>query len=145
MLGFTLIEIVIALAIVCVLSAIAVPNFLSMREKAIFDETIKTLRELSGKINLYKMEKDHYPSTLAEAELDDVRDHWGRPFIYNPFDTAAKKTLRKYKNEHPINTDYDLLSLGKDGVTNTNIQKKACDDDVIRANNGRFYGYGADY
>ncbi len=133
------------MAIVIVLAAIAVPNYLSMKEKAVFDDTLKTLREVSGKINLYYMEKDHYPSTLAEAGLADQRDHWGRPFIYNPFDTAAKKTLRKYKNEHPINTDYDLLSLGKDGITSTNIQKKECKDDIIRANNGRFYGYGEDY
>jgi general secretion pathway protein G len=143
--GFTLIEIVIVVAIVAVLSAIAVPNYLSMKEKAIFNDTIVILRELSAKIDLWAMEEDRYPSTLAEAGLETIKDEWENDFIYNPFDTAVKKTLRKYKNEHPINTDYDLLSLGKDGLTDTNIQKNECDDDIIRANNGGFYGYGEDY
>jgi prepilin-type N-terminal cleavage/methylation domain-containing protein len=109
MAGFTLIEILVVVAIVAMLGAIAVPNFLAMRDKAVFNDTIVILRKLSARIDLFAMEKDRYPDTLAEAGLETIKDEWGNDFIYNPFHIAAKKDLRKFKNLQPINDDYVLF------------------------------------
>jgi general secretion pathway protein G len=144
MAGFTLIEILIVVGIVALLGAIAVPNFLAMKDKAVFNDTIVILKDLSKRIDIFAMENDRYPSTLAEAGLETIKDEWGNDFIYNPFDTAAKKDLRKYKNLQPINIDYDLISMGKDGLTDTQIAKQECKDDIIRGKSGAFYGYGED-
>ncbi|MCP5251868.1 MAG: hypothetical protein H6939_09135 [Burkholderiales bacterium] len=45
----------------------------------------------------------------------------------------------------PINSDYDLYSMGKDGASVSPLTAKASRDDIIRANNGRFIGRAADY
>lgn len=47
---------------------------------------------------------------------------------------------RKDKFLVPINSDYDLYSMGPDGETHPSLNVKGGKDDVIRAANGSFYG-----
>ncbi len=45
----------------------------------------------------------------------------------------------------PVNTDYDLYSMGKDGKSTSPFTAKASQDDIVRANNGGFLGLVSDY
>jgi general secretion pathway protein G len=45
----------------------------------------------------------------------------------------------------PLNTDYDLFSLGPDGLTSVSLGTNVGLDDVIRANNGGFFGPASEY
>ena len=45
----------------------------------------------------------------------------------------------------PLNTDYDLFSLGPNGQTASALNNPLSTDDVIRANNGGFFGVASDY
>ena len=45
----------------------------------------------------------------------------------------------------PINSTYDLYSLGKDGDSKAPLSTKVSQDDVIRANDGGFIGLAARY
>ena len=51
----------------------------------------------------------------------------------------------KDKSLHPLNSDYDLYSMGKDGASTGPLTAKASRDDVVRANDGRFIGLAKDY
>jgi general secretion pathway protein G len=53
--------------------------------------------------------------------------------------------IRKDRSLHPLNTDFDLYSLGADGRSVAPLTAKQSHDDIIRANNGGYYGYGEDY
>jgi general secretion pathway protein G len=53
--------------------------------------------------------------------------------------------VRRDKNLVPINTDFDLYSVGKDGVTVSPLTAAQSRDDVVRANDGTFIGLGEDY
>ena len=53
--------------------------------------------------------------------------------------------MRKDQNLVPINSDYDLYSLGEDGDSKAPLTARASHDDIIRANNGNFIGLGEDY
>ncbi|MFK7739870.1 MAG: type II secretion system protein [Planctomycetota bacterium] len=54
-------------------------------------------------------------------------------------------TRRRDRYMFPLNTDYDLFSLGPDSRTATSLGEKVGLDDVIRANNGAYFGTAADY
>lgn len=45
----------------------------------------------------------------------------------------------------PLNTDFDLYSVGKDGLSKATLAPPQSHDDIIRANNGRFIGLASDY
>src|SRR3546814_2125030 len=46
---------------------------------------------------------------------------------------------------NPLNSDFDLYSMGKDGVTKSQITNKDSLDDVLRANDGAFVDLAANF
>lgn len=148
-LGFTLLEIMIGVAILAVLAAIAIPNYIGYKERARLNDTIAEIKEMGYRIDLYAMENDVYPPDLATVNLDDREDKWGNKYEYFRMEYDSKGKLlpgsRKDKNLHPLNTDYDLYSKGPDGKTNLPLTAAASHDDIVRGNNGSFVGWGKDY
>ena len=57
----------------------------------------------------------------------------------------AETTRRRDRYMFPLNTDYDLFSLGPDHRTACSLGESVGMDDVIRANNGGFFGRASDY
>ena len=45
----------------------------------------------------------------------------------------------------PLNTDFDLYSMGQDGASKGPLSAKASRDDVLRAGDGTFVGPAADF
>jgi general secretion pathway protein G len=43
----------------------------------------------------------------------------------------------------PLNTTYDLYSVGKDNSTSGSLNSSVSFDDVVRANDGGFLGQGS--
>lgn len=54
-------------------------------------------------------------------------------------------TRRRDRYLFPLNTDYDLFSLGPNGRTSVSLGESLAQDDVIRANNGGFFGSASEY
>lgn len=46
---------------------------------------------------------------------------------------------------NPLNSDFDLYSMGPDGKTATPLTAKASYDDIIRAVDGKFLGLASDF
>lgn len=86
---------------------------------------------------------------MAEAEADQIRDPWGNPYQYlNLSDPNIKGATGKARKDHnlvPINSDFDLYSMGKDGKSVSPLTAAASRDDIVRANNGRFIGPASKY
>lgn len=57
----------------------------------------------------------------------------------------GKGKARKDRKLNPLNSDFDLYSLGKDGASKTQLTNKVSLDDTVRANDGAFVGLAADY
>lgn len=58
---------------------------------------------------------------------------------------ASRGTPRKDRFLHPINSDYDLYSMGKDGESVEPLTAQKSHDDIIRANDGSFVGLAVEF
>jgi len=154
-----LIEVMIVIAITGILASIAIPNFIKYREKARIEVAIMEMRFIE-KVNAnYVVENSKLPEDLSEIGMDRILDPWGRPYNYlriqasdeapddkgKKDDKGEKGKPRKDHALHPINSDFDLYSVGKDGKSTAPLTAKISQDDIIRANNGGFLGLVSGY
>ena len=148
--AFTLLELLISMVILGTVAAIAIPIYAHSIEQAKTTKAIAEISLLQKEIYVYKEKNERLPATLADIGRDTLPDPWGNPYDYLNFDTLAEKggggkKPRKDHHLHPINTDFDLCSMGRDGQTNAPLTAKASRDDIIRANNGTYIGLASDY
>ncbi|MFH1552645.1 MAG: prepilin-type N-terminal cleavage/methylation domain-containing protein [Candidatus Omnitrophota bacterium] len=68
--GFTLVEIMIVVAIIGLLAAIAIPNFMRARERAQTNACIANLKQIDGAKTLYAL--DSNLSTGASVAMTDL-------------------------------------------------------------------------
>ena len=143
--GFTFVEVLIALAIVAVLLFVATPSYSSYRERTRVNQAIFDIVAISAQVKAYELDNRAYPDNLLQIGASKL-DPWGRPYVYNPLvGKGDKGQARKDKNLVPINSDFDLYSVGKDGESRAPLHAKWSRDDVVRANDGGFVGLASDY
>jgi general secretion pathway protein G len=144
--GITLLELLLVLAILGVLASIAVVAYDGYIDTAKISNAEKQIRMISLAIDDYYTEYRQYPVTLADVNLDNLKDPWGNPYHYLNIAAAGNiGGVRKDHNLVPLNTDYDLYSSGKDGISLAPLTAKASLDDIVRANNGGFVGLATNY
>jgi general secretion pathway protein G len=122
----------------------AVPAFHGYVERARVARAVSDIGALSLQLYRYQEDTNALPETLAEAGLGGV-DPWGRPYVYVRAAGTSRARLRKDARLEPLNSDFDLYSLGPDGETALALDARVSRDDVVRARNGRYIGLGANY
>lgn len=145
--GLTLAELLITLAIIGTLSSIIIPSLTDQVEKDQNKDAASDIAVMGVAISIYINDYGVPPDNLGQVGLAGKRDPWGNPYEYlNVFsDGSGPPHPRKDHFLHPLNSDYDLYSMGADGKTNTPLTAKASRDDIIRASNGGYIGLAADY
>ncbi len=131
--GFTLIEVMIVIAIVLALSGLIGVALFRQRDAAKVDLVKTDMNSLKNALNLFRLDFDRYPteeeglsvlwdSSLLESETDTAKwkkyltepmptDKWGSPWGYRQI------------SEHGDETMYDLWSYGPD-------KQEGTDDDI---------------
>ncbi len=143
--GFTLIEMMVVAVIMGVLAALAIPNYNRVRERALIARAIGDIKALGMDLSEYQLEQGAFPASLADVGRAGMLDPWGQPYGYTRVSGSNRGALRKDRFLVPINSDFDLYSMGPDMKTNAALTSKAARDDIIRANDGGFVGVAANY
>lgn len=136
-------ELLAVTAIVGALATLAIPRVWAAVEKARVARAIGDIRALSADLD----GQDTLPDNLGGIGRSGMLDPWGNPYAYNKFDKAkgVPPGARRDRFLVPINSSYDLYSMGKDGDSKAPLNAKASLDDVIRANDGGFIGLAAKF
>jgi len=142
--GVTLLELMVVLAAVIVLGALAIPGYNGYVARARMGRATGDIGTISLNLYRWQLNTGSFPATLAAAGIA-LNDPWGQPYEYTRVEGTPQNQLRKDHNLHPINTDFDLYSIGPDGATQKPLTAHASRDDIIRANDGGYIGVAANY
>ena len=144
--GFTVIEILIAMAVLLTAAAIAIPNYLAALDQARNARAIADVHTIGKAVLAYGAVNGTYPDSLDQVGYGANLDPWGNPYQYLSFaDTKGKGKMRKDRFLVPINSYFDLYSMGKDQQTVPPLTAPVSKDDIIWANDGDFVGLASDY
>lgn len=143
--GFTLIELLIVATILGALAALAIPNFQRVVERARVVKAIGDLTVIGQAATEYFLINDIHPPDLASIGYSALLDPWGNPYQYLRVADASRGQLRKDRFLVPVNSDFDLYSMGPDGQSRPPFTAAMSRDDIVRANDGGFIGSAEDY
>ena len=146
--AFTLIEVLLIVAIIGTLLALMVPSYTNLLEKARTNQAITDIVKISRELDDFLTDNGTLPKTLEELLQEfkplNLMDPWGNPFEYLVILGKKKSEIQgKWRKDRflvPINTDYDLYSSGKDGQSAASITEKQSEDDIVRGQDGSYIG-----
>jgi general secretion pathway protein G len=182
--GFTLIEIMVVIALIGVMSGLSLTSYLGYVEKARAARAVAEIVSIAKVIDgLTSDDEVAIPDSLADVGVATPNDPWGNPYQYlriegmgytgpvsslppvaaqpaggggqggggpgqgggsqgPPGGTGGGLPLKPRQDQFlkPVNTDYDLYSMGPDGETHFNMNSLKGRDDIVRALDGSFVG-----
>ena len=107
--GFTLVEIMIVVAIIALLASIAVPNFLRSRKRSQATQVLQDLRVIDAAVDLYAIENNKgsgatvvwadvqkYIKTGTRLYTSSQKDILGNTFTMPSVDTAPRVPTNTY-------------------------------------------------
>jgi general secretion pathway protein G len=119
--GFTLIELMVVLAIIGVLAALIVPNVLGRADDARITAARTDVGNLMQALKLYKLDNGRYPSAeqglaalVSKPSTEPVPSNWKKNLDLLPNDPWGKPYV--YLNPG-VKSEIDVMSFGADGQT----------------------------
>ena len=144
--AFTTVELAVAVIIIGLFFMTFSPAALKMVESAKTETTTQVIEDMQTDIDDFYKDNGRYPDSLEEVFGEVPLDEWGNPYQYlNMAKAKGNGKKRKDKNLVPINSDYDLYSMGPDGQTASPLTASISQDDIVRGRNGSFVGLATEY
>jgi general secretion pathway protein G len=118
--GFTLIELIVVVAIIGLLAGLVVPQFIKQEEKATAKAAKAQIELLGTALDTFRLDVGRYPSSQeglqALTQKPGGLDRWEGPYLKKevPNDPWGKPYI--YKSPGDNGRPYDIASYGADGL-----------------------------
>jgi len=134
------------LAIIITIASIAVPSLVSALYQAKVARSVGDITAIETDISAYESASGKLPDSLSQIGDDSYLDPWENPYQYlNHVSVKGNGKVRKDRFLVPLNSDYDLYSMGADGQSAAPITASGSKDDIIRASNGAYVGLASQF
>ncbi|KKK85545.1 hypothetical protein LCGC14_2772230, partial [marine sediment metagenome] len=144
--GFTLLELMATVVLVFIITIFATPWYGDFVHRARVTHAIGDIGEIQIKAQTFDLNNRRYPTNLAELGMDGLLDPWGAPYQFLSFDgIEGNGPKRKNRDMVPVNTQFDVYSMGPDGETASPFTSTLGRDDVVMAGDGTFFGEVGDF
>ena len=144
--GYSLIELFVVIALLSTLIVVGIPLYTAYIDKARITRAEEDISNLQKEIQMYELSRKVLPPKLSDIRDADLMDPYGRPYQYHNFiNTDERKKRRKDRFLVPLNADFDLYSMGRDGQGEPCITDPKSHDDIVRANDGQYIGPASEF
>ena len=145
--GVTLLELMLVVLVIGILAVAGTAGYNRYVARAQNARAVADISEIQLAIDKFELSRGGVlPDTLGDVGLGGQLDPWGNPYQYLNFtNIMGLAAVRKDRNLVPINTDFDLYSVGPDDNSLPPLTAPVSRDDIVRANDGRFMGKAEDY
>tara|TARA_R110002073_G_scaffold305095_1_gene473922 strand:- start:944 stop:1330 length:387 start_codon:yes stop_codon:yes gene_type:complete len=113
--GFTLIEILVVMAIIAMLAVMVAPNLFRQQAGAMRDVALSEISTLEAALDIYRLDVGEYPDTLdGLIENDTDRASWNGPYLRRGVPTDPWDNEYVYESN---GREFTLTSYGADGMS----------------------------
>ena len=113
--GFTLIEILVVMAIIGMLAVMVAPNLFRQQAGAMRDAALSQISSLETALDSYRLDMNEYPDNLSELmENESGSASWNGPYLRRAVPADP------WGNEYIYQSDgrsFTLMSYGADGAS----------------------------
>ncbi len=118
--GFTLLELLVVVAILGLLAAYAGPRFFAQLGKSETTAAKAQIEALGTALKTYRLDTGKFPTTeqgMAVLVTKPVNEpKWNGPYLEKALPQDPWGRAYQYRNPGEGGRDFDVISLGKDGV-----------------------------
>ncbi len=141
--AFTIIELLAVLTIIAALAGLGIPRFQDIVQSANVARTIGEMHMIQNELAA----QDSLPDDLEGIGRAGMLDPWGYPYVYYKFPASNHHPTGARKDRFlvPVNSTYDLYSIGADGKTSLPFTAHNSQDDVVRASDGDYIGLASKF
>ena len=143
--GLTVLELVIAITILALLATMGLVGYRKGLVRAREVQAVGDIAHLAEDIKDYYAAHWELPESLDQVGGEVPLDPWGHPYQYYRIPVLDPAGCREAQNHDPLNSDYDLYSLGPDGATAVWVLEENGLDDIVRAGDGAYIGVAEKY
>jgi general secretion pathway protein G len=121
--GFTLMELLIVMAVLVILASVVIPRFAGRTEDARRSKAVSDLENIGVALDMYEADNGTYPTTeqgvdalFEPPQSDPAPTNWNGPYLKKRVTNDPWGFPYHYVSPGDMNPDsYDLASFGRDG------------------------------
>jgi len=111
--GFTIIELLIVMAILGMLAVMVAPNLFNQADSARRDATLSQIAAISSALAAHRLDVGQYPDDLEGLMINTTgRSSWNGPYLNNDVPRDPWGFEYQYRS---TGNDFTLMSFGADG------------------------------